>query len=380
MIKILITGCSGLVGTHLVKKCLLSMSKYDVVGVDMKYSDNLPTSDKFTFYEMDLTIEDNIKNLFFYEKPDVVFNCFGIKGSPLKAKNNPVDFLYPSFKINTEIINQCAKNNIYLCFVSSVGVYAAAEKFIEDSVWETLPGQSDWFPSWSKRMGELLLEAYKVQYNYTKWSIIRPANIFGEYDDFSGNGTVIASTIKKVLEAKNNSSIEAWGDGSPIRDFVYAGDVADAILQLYQNDMHITINFGAGEEISIKRMIESIIKISGKSLDITWNTSKPNGDMRRQMDITCQKANGLLPTFGFENALKETYDYYVNTLELPLQITLEHLQKVGFYWGKTDNLFLNIVEHNEMLTYIKSIPITEDNYKYILDIQKNNQTDYQYNE
>ena len=261
-----------------------------------------------------------------------------------------------------------------------MGVLAPAETFVEDSVWKTLPSEADWFPSWSKRMGEVLLEAYKVQYNYTKWSIIRPANIFGEYDDFSGNGTVIASTIKKVLEAKNNSSIEAWGDGSPIRDFVYAGDVADAILQLYQNDMHITINFGAGEEISIKRMIESIIKISGKSLDITWNTSKPNGDMRRQMDITCQKANGLLPTFGFENALKETYDYYVNTLELPLQITLEHLQKVGFYWGKTDNLFLNIVEHNEMLTYIKSIPITEDNYKYILDIQKNNQTDYQYNE
>jgi nucleoside-diphosphate-sugar epimerase len=172
MKKVLITGCSGLVGIHLVKKCL--DKGYDVIGVDINYSSNLPISDKFTFYELDLTIEENIKNLFFYESPDVVFNCFGIKGSPIRAKEKPVDFLYPSFKINTEIINQCSKNNIWLIFVSSVGVYSPSEKFVEEDVWKSLPSESDWFPSWSKRTGELLLEAYKVQYGYDKWSIIRP--------------------------------------------------------------------------------------------------------------------------------------------------------------------------------------------------------------
>ena len=310
MKKVLITGCSGLVGVHLVKKCL--NDGYDVVGVDVKYSNNLPISDKFIFYELDLTIEENIKNLFFYESPDVVFNCFGIKGSPIRAKEKPVDFLYPSFKINTEIINQCSKNNIWLIFVSSVGVYSPAEKFVEGDVWESLPSESDWFPSWSKRMGEILLEAYKVQYGYDKWSIIRPANIFGEYDDFSGNGTVISSTIKKIYEATD--SIEAWGDGSPIRDFVYAGDVADAILKLYTNKIHTTINFGAGEEITIKQMIETLIKISKKPISINWDSSKPNGDLRRQMDITKQTQIGLLPVLGFEKALEITYDYYINRL------------------------------------------------------------------
>ena len=307
MKKVLITGCSGLVGIHLVKKCLTA--GYEVVGVDMKYSDNLPTSERFTFYEMDLTIEDNVKNLFFYETPDVVFNCFGIKGSPLRAKENPVDFLYPSFKINTEIINQCAKNNIWLIFVSSVGVYAPAETFVEDTVWKTLPSEADWFPSWSKRMGEVLLEAYKVQYNYTNWAIIRPANIFGEYDNFDGNGTVIATQCKKVFEAENE--IEAWGDGTPIRDFVYAGDVANAILSLYERKIHTTINFGAGEEITIKSMIEQLIKISGKDIEIKWDTTKPNGDMRRQMDTTKQKEIGLLPVLGFNEALKLTYESYI---------------------------------------------------------------------
>ena len=310
MKKVLITGCGGLVGIHLVKKCL--NKGYDVIGVDINHSSNLPISDKFTFYELDLTIEENIKNLFFYESPDIVFNCFGIKGSPIRAKELPVDFLYPSFKINTEIINQCYKNNIWLIFVSSVGVYSPSEKFVESDVWKSLPSESDWFPSWSKRMGEILLEAYKVQYGYDKWSIIRPANIFGEYDDFSGNGTVISSTIKKIYEATD--SIEAWGDGSPIRDFVYAGDVADAILKLYTDKIHTTINFGAGEEITIKQMIETLIKISKKSISINWDSSKPNGDLRRQMDITKQTEIGLLPVLGFEKALEITYDYYINKL------------------------------------------------------------------
>jgi GDP-L-fucose synthase len=281
-----------------------------VIGVDIN-EPNISTK-RFSFEKMDLTKEDNISNILNKYSPDVVINAFGIKGSPIRAKTKPVDFLYPSFKINTELIHQCYKRDIWLVFMSSVGVYAPAEKFVEDDVWKTLPSEHDWFPSWSKRTGELLLEAYKVQYGYDKWSIIRPANIFGEYDDFSGNGTVISSTIKKIYEATD--SIEAWGDGSPIRDFVYAGDVADAILKLYTDKIHTTINFGAGEEITIKQMIETLIKISKKPISINWDSSKPNGDLRRQMDITKQTEIGLLPVLGFEKALEITYDYYINKL------------------------------------------------------------------
>jgi GDP-L-fucose synthase len=306
MKKILITGCSGLVGIHLVKKCL--DIGYQVVGVDINDSVHLPMSDDFVFYKLDLSKEDNVKNLFFFEKPDAVFNTFGIKGSPIRAKTKPVDFLLPSFKVNTEIINQCAMNNIWLIFVSSVGVYSPSEKFQEDSVWKTLPSEADWFPSWSKRMGEILIHAYETQYGYKNWSIIRPANIFGEYDDFSGTGTVISTTIKKVYDA--DKSIICWGDGSPIRDFVYAGDVADAIIQLYENEINEVINFGSGEEISIKNVVDEVIINSGKNIDIEWDTSKPNGDMRRQMDITKQIKYNLLPKLGFKEALKKTYEFY----------------------------------------------------------------------
>ena len=310
MKKILITGACGLVGTHLVRKCIAE--GYYVIGCDIIEPMDVLDTFYYKHYKMDLTNENDLKNLFLYEKPDAVFNCFGIKGSPIKAKERPVDFLYPSFKINTEIINQCAKNKIWLVFVSSVGVYSPAEKFVEDDVWKTLPGEADWYPSWSKRMGEILLQAYQVQEQYNSWSIIRPANIFGEFDDFSGKGTVISTTIKKIHDS--TGEIECWGDGSPIRDFVYAGDVADAILKLYKEEKNEIVNFGSGVEVSIKDLVDMLIKISEKNVNVTWDTSKPNGDLRRLMDTTKQKDLKLLPKLGLEEALKITYIHYKNSI------------------------------------------------------------------
>ena len=301
-----------MVGTHLVKKCI--DEGYQVIGCDIIDPLNYVDTYYYKHYKMDLTNENDLKNLFLYENPDAVFNCFGIKGSPIMAKERPVDFLYPSFKINTEIINQCAKNKIWLVFVSSVGVYSPAEKFIEDDVWKTLPGQADWFPSWSKRMGEILLQAYSIQNNYNTWAIIRPANIFGEYDNFSGDGTVISTTIKKVHNS--TGEILCWGDGSPIRDFVYAGDVADAILKLYKEEKNVVVNFGSGVEVSIKELVDKLIKISGKDINVTWDSTKPNGDLKRLMDITKQKELNLLPKTSLDNALEITYNYYKNHISL----------------------------------------------------------------
>jgi GDP-L-fucose synthase len=307
MKKVLITGACGLVGTHLVRKCI--DEGYYVIGCDIIEPMDVLDTFYYKHYKMDLTNDNDLKNLFLYEKPDAVFNCFGIKGSPIKAKERPVDFLYPSFKINTEIINQCAKNKIWLVFVSSVGVYSPAEKFVEGDVWKTLPGEADWYPSWSKRMGEILLQAYQVQEQYNSWAIIRPANIFGEFDDFSGRGTVISTTIKKIHDS--TGEIECWGDGSPIRDFVYAGDVADAILKLYKEEKNEIVNFGSGVEVSIKDLVDMLIKISEKDINVTWDTSKPNGDLRRLMDTTKQKELNLLPKLGLEEALKITYIHYI---------------------------------------------------------------------
>jgi GDP-L-fucose synthase len=306
MKKIMVTGCSGLVGTHLTHK-LIELG-YIVYGVDIKKSNNLPNSQNFEFFDIDLRDADTVSIMFDELKVDGVINAFGIKGSPIKAKERPLDFLEPSIKANINIIENCFTHKVWLVFMSSVGVYQPSAEFVEDTVWKSLPSSNDWFPAWSKRIPELYLEAYKVQYHWKDWSIVRPANIFGEYDDFSGNGTVISSTIKKVYES--DSEIEAWGDGTPTRDFIYAGDVADGCIKCLEDRLHITTNLGSGEEITIKRMIETVIDVSGKDLKINWDITKPNGDMKRKMSTKIQQEYGLLPKLGFEEGIKVTYQYY----------------------------------------------------------------------
>lgn len=305
MKKILVTGSSGLVGTHLVKK--LIQLGYHVIGIDIK-SPKETDFNNFTHISLDLRSVNAVETLFKNYKFDGVINSFGIKGSPIRAKENPIDFLEPSIKVNTNIIDNCVKHNSWLIFISSVGVYEPAEEFVEDSVWNTLPSKNDWFPSWSKRIPELYLEAYKVQHKYDRWTIVRPANIFGEYDNFGNGSTVIASTIKKIFDA--DDEIEAWGDGTPTRDFIYAGDVADACIKCLEEELHIITNLGSGEEISIKRMIETVAKVSGKDIKIKWDTTKPNGDMRRKMSTKIQKQYNLLPRVGFEEGIKVTCQYY----------------------------------------------------------------------
>ena len=304
--KVLVTGCSGLVGTHVVKKLL--EKNYSVHGVDIAPMKEIINDERFLYSSADLRESDDVVDMFDGMKYDGVINCFGIKGSPIRAKESPLDFLEPSIKVNTNIIENSHKHNCWLVFMSSVGVYEPAEEFVEDTVWKTLPSPNDWFPSWSKRIPELYLEAHKVQHGYDRWTIVRPANIFGEYDNFGDGATVIGATCRKVYDASDE--IEAWGDGTPTRDFIYAGDVADGCIDCFEKELHITTNLGSGEEISIKRMIETVAKVSGKDIKINWDTSKPNGDMRRRMSTKIQEQYGLLPKLGFEQGIEKTYTYY----------------------------------------------------------------------
>ena len=307
--KILVTGCSGLVGTHTANK--LVEKGYEVVGVDIKTSKFLPKKN-FEFILMDLRDADDVSVLFDQFKFDGVINSFGIKGSPIRVQTKPIEYLEPSIKVNVNIIDNCVKHDCWLVYMSSVGVYEPAEVCVEDTVWSTFPSQKDWYGGWSKRIPELYLEAYKVQEGYDKYTIVRPANIFGEYDNFGEGSTAIASTIKKVFEATDE--IVSWGDGSPTRDFIYGGDVADASIKCFEERLHITSNLGSGEEISIKEMIQTVIEVSGKDIKINWDSSKPNGDARRLMSTDIQKQFGLLPKLGFKEGIKNTYNFYSESI------------------------------------------------------------------
>ena len=312
----LVTGCSGLVGYHVVKKLAESIPDgYLVVGIDIKEPkyDYKQYGDKFVFHNIDLTDYYKVSSIFELYNINDVMNCFGIKGTPKTAKSYPVNFLVPSIQANINLIKNCQHHSAYMCFLSSVGVYASAEEFEEDTVWETLPSQHDWFPAWSKRVPELIIDAYRQQFGWINWTILRPSNIFGEYDNYGENAMAIPATIKKVYES--DGEIEAWGDGTPIRDYVYAGDVAEACLISAKKRLHTEIiNVGSGVETTIKEMIETTIKVSGKDIKINWDTSKPNGEPKRKMNTEKQEDYGLLPKYGFEEGIRKTYEHYKNNI------------------------------------------------------------------
>lgn len=306
MKTVLVTGSSGLVGTHLVLKLL--DKGYRVIGLDIKPFTSI-ANNNYTHIQDDL-MSYNLSALFKKEDIHCVFNAFGIKGSPLKGKTEPMSFLKPSIQVNMNIIEQCAKNGVWLIFLSSVGVYQSSDVFYEDMVWKTLPSKHDWFPSWSKRVPEMLIDACKVQYDWNQWTIIRPSNIFGEYDNFDGEPMFVASAIKKVAEATDR--VVMWGTGTPLRDFIYAGDVADICIKSFEKRINLIVNAGSGSVVSIKDAVDTIIKVSGKKIGVKWDTTKPDGEPIRRMNIALQRKYDLLPTNNFISAIKKTYEAYIN--------------------------------------------------------------------
>ena len=186
--------------------------------------------------------------------------------------------------------------------------------FVEDSVWSTVPSPNDRFAGWAKRMGELQAEAYSIQYGWDKVSIVRPANVYGDYDNFNpANAMVVPSLVRKAQE---NDVLEVWGDGSTIRDFIHADDVALGMLFAVENQITKPINLGSGEGYSIKEVVDMVVKHSGKDLEVKWLTDKPNGDAIRLFDMTRAKSYGFDISVSLEEGIKKTIEWFKNNKEI----------------------------------------------------------------
>jgi len=317
--KVVVTGGAGMVGRALVSK-LLKLGAIVTVADLHKPSDLEP---QVAYYSGDLRFYSNCIDL--CEGKDYIFNVIGVKGSPQACATQPADFMVPMLQFNTNMMEAARKADVkWYLYTSSVGVYSPADVFYEDDVWSTFPSPNDKFAGWAKRMGELQAEAYSIQYGWNKVSIVRPANIFGKYDNFNPvNSMVIPSLIRKAQE---NSVLEVWGNGSPIRDFIFADDVADAMLQCVEKQITEPINLGSGNGYSIKDLVEIVVKNSGKDLPIKWLTDKPNGDAIRIMSTERAEKYGITPKISLsdgiaivtewfkqnKNTLDERYNVFVN--------------------------------------------------------------------
>lgn len=299
---ILVTGANGMVGRALISR-LLGMGCSNIIGTDI-VNDGFPNEVKFIL--SDLRMFDQCLEL--TKHADVVFNLVGIKGSPTMAKTKPASFMAPMLQFNTNMLAAANINEVeWFLYTSSVGVYHPAEVFNEDDVWKTFPSENDKFPGWAKRMGELLAEAYSVQYGKNNISIIRPGNIYGPYDNFDINtAMVIPSLIYKSL---NYDVLEVFGDGEPIRDFVYSDDVARGMIFAVENEITEPLNLSSGIPHSIKDVVDLVLKHTGSNSEVKWLIEHGVGDNKRLMNIERIKSYGFEPQFDLNEGIRRTVEW-----------------------------------------------------------------------
>jgi len=305
--RVLVTGGGGMIGRSLVKLLLDRGAKVTIA--DLTIPSDLP--DGVNFKRADLRYFDQCKKLVLGEA-DYVFNLVGVKGSPKMCAEQPADFMVPMLQFNTNMMeaSRFAKVKWYL-YTSSVGVYHPADVFKEDDVWSTFPSPNDRFAGWAKRMGELQAEAYSIQYGWDQVSIVRPANVYGQYDNFDpANAMVIPSLIRKAHE---NDILEVWGDGSPIRDFIHSYDVARGMIFIVENEITKPVNLGSGDGLTIKSIAEMIAAKFGKP--IKWLTDKPSGDLKRIFDMSRAHSYGFYPEVEIEDGLIDTINWFLKNKE-----------------------------------------------------------------
>lgn len=307
--KVLVTGGTGLIGQPLCEYLLKSGAHVTVVSLDSP--DRAPKG--ITFYNKDLRILENCIEI--CKGQEIVFNLVGVKGSPKMAAQMPASFFIPTITFSVNMMEAARRANVdrYL-YTSSIGVYEPADIFYEDSVWKTFPSENDRFAGWAKRMGELQAQAYEIQYGWDKISIVRPANVYGPYDNFDPeNAMVIPSLIARAISGERPLTV--WGDGSPIRDFIHSRDVANGMLKAVEQGYNKPINLGSGVGISIKEIAETIAQSLPDPCEIIWDTTKPKGDAKRLMDTSRAQALGINPCISLQDGIRETISWYQENMQ-----------------------------------------------------------------
>lgn len=303
--NVLVTGGTGMIGRQLV--ALLHEAGARVRVVSMDNGEGLPEG--VTFQKLNLMLYENCMKA--CVGMDYVFHLAGIKVSAGISQTRPASHFVPNVLFNTNMLEAARSSGVarYL-YTSSIGVYAPAERFLEDTVWKTFPSPNDWYGGWAKRIGELQVGAYQVEYGWKEIAIVRPANVYGPYDNFDpANAMVIPALIRRALDGENPLTV--WGDGSEIRDFIYASDVAAGMLVALEHADGVPINLGSGSGFSIKELAETICACLPHPPKIAWDTTKKAGDKIRIMDIARARSLGWEPKVDLKTGIEKTIEWFL---------------------------------------------------------------------
>ena len=243
---------------------------------------------------------------------DFVFHLVGTKGSVGIGQSRAASFMIPHLLFNTHMMEAArqAKVERYL-FTSSVAVYPPAQIFSEDNAFTAPPHPSDKFAANAKRIGELQAEAYKIEYGWDKIAIVRPANIYGPYDNFDpATGMVVPSLIARIVNGENPLTV--WGDGSGRRDFLFSRDCAEGMLLALEKGANcIPVNLGSGIGDTIKDLVEAVLACVDNPPPVAWDTTKPTGESIRLMDMARAKEMiGFEARTSLRDGVRETVEWY----------------------------------------------------------------------
>jgi GDP-L-fucose synthase len=306
--NIVVTGGAGFLGSHVVDK-LTQMGCKQIF---------IPRSEEY-----DLRTEHGIVAMLKETKPDIIIHLAAVVGGIGANRENPGKYFYDNLMMGTQLIEQSRLFDVEK-FVA-IGTICAYPKytpvpFSEKDLWIGYPEETNAPYGLAKKMMLVQSQAYRDQYNYNSINLL-PVNLYGPRDNFDPKTShVIPALIKKCVDAKgnNDSSITVWGTGTATREFLYVEDAAEGIIQAASTyNKSDPINLGAGQEISIKDLVEKIADVTGFSGEIIWDNTKPDGQPRRSLDTTraYEEFNFKAKT-DFDNGLKKTIDWYITNIQV----------------------------------------------------------------
>ncbi len=299
--KIFVAGHRGLVGSAIVRN--LQSKGYN--NIVMR-----------THAELDLKDQAGVFAFFEIEKPDIVVLAAAKVGGINANNTAPAEFAYENMQIQCNVIHAAHVNKVKkLLFLGSTCIYPrmAPQPIPEDALLTGPLEETNEAYAIAKISGLEMCKFYKRQYGDDFISCM-PTNLYGPYDNYDLSGShVMPAMIRKFHEAKinNEPSVELWGTGSPLREFLYVDDMADAcvfLLENYSGEQHV--NIGTGKELTIKELAETVKRTVGFEGEIIWNKNMPDGTPRKLTDVTKLHELGWTHKVELEEGVRLAYDWF----------------------------------------------------------------------
>jgi GDP-L-fucose synthase len=303
--KIYIAGHNGMVG-NAIWRTLSAKGYTNLVGVSSS--------------ELDLRNQQDVHDFIAKEKPEVIIDAAARVGGILANNNYPYQFIMENMQIQNNLID-CAiqlgvEKFIFLgssCIYPKLALQPLKEEYLLTG---TLEPTNEWYAI-AKITGVKACEAIRRQFGKDYVSLM-PTNLYGTYDNFDLNTShVLPAMIRKFHEAKENNHavVSLWGSGTPMREFLFVDDMAEAVVFALENRLpDYLYNVGTGEDLTIKHLAETIQKITGHQGAIIWDSTKPDGTPRKLMDVSKMHDLGWKHQISLEDGIRKTYNWFLDNI------------------------------------------------------------------